>query len=110
MQPDDPEDIDPGLARERTRLSWVRTAIAFAAVGAVLLRKQPVIGVVVLAAAPLISALGHLASRETTRPDLLSRRLLLVTVAVTVVALLAIIAALVGHAPASLDQLLPLHG
>jgi uncharacterized membrane protein YidH (DUF202 family) len=110
VQPDDPEDIDPGLARERTRLSWVRTAIAFAAVGAVLLRRQPVIGLIVLAAAPLIWALGHFAGRETTRPDLLPRRLLLVTVAVTVAALLAMIAALAGHPPASLGQLLPLHG
>jgi hypothetical protein len=40
----------------------------------------------------------------------LSRRLLLVTVTVTVVALLALVVALLGHSPSSLDQLLPRHG
>ena len=29
----DPEERDPGLARERTALSWTRTAISFAALG-----------------------------------------------------------------------------
>ena len=46
MLPDDPEDLDPGLARERTMLAWVRTGIAFAAVGAVMLRKQPVLSLI----------------------------------------------------------------
>jgi uncharacterized membrane protein YidH (DUF202 family) len=110
VQPDDPDELDPGLARDRTSLSWVRTAIAFAAVGAVLLRQQPVIGLIVLAEAPLIWALGHFISNETAPSGLPSRRLLLVTVAVTVVALLAIITVLIGHAPAGLDQLLPHHG
>ena len=31
--PDDPEDLQPGLARERTELACTRTAVSFAAVG-----------------------------------------------------------------------------
>ena len=109
MLPDDPEDLDPGLARERTRLAWTRTALAFAAVGLAVLRKDSVIGVIALAMAPLIWPLGRLATR-TERPELLSRRLLLVTVTVTIVSLLAFAAAVLGQSPASLDQLLPVHG
>jgi uncharacterized membrane protein YidH (DUF202 family) len=41
---DDIEDADPGLARARTALSWTRTAISFAAVGAVIL-KSPYAGI-----------------------------------------------------------------
>ena len=33
--PSDREDADPGLARIRTSLAWTRTALSFAAVGAV---------------------------------------------------------------------------
>ena len=38
--PPDYEDADPGLARVRTSLAWTRTALSFAAVGAVALRKD----------------------------------------------------------------------
>lgn len=107
--PDDPEDLDRGLAAERTRLAWARTAIAFAAVGAVGLRNDVVIGLAMLAGTPVIWALGRLAGRSS-RPDQLSRRLLLLTVAVTAVALLAVTGALLGRSPASLHDLLPLHG
>lgn len=106
---DDPEDLDPGLARERTRLAWTRTAIAFAAIGAAMLRRELVIGLIVLATTPLIWALGQVASRATA-PELLSRRLLLVTVTVTLMSLLAVVIALLSNGPASLHQLLPLHG
>lgn len=109
MQSDDPEDLDPGLAMERTRMAWTRTAIAFAAVGAATLRTEVIIGLIVLAMTPLIWALGRFAS-QAARPELLSRRLLLVTVTVIMVSLLAVVAALLSHAPASLDHLLPLHG
>jgi hypothetical protein len=90
-------------------MAWARTAIAFAAVGAALLRGELIAGLIVLATAPLIWMLGHFVSR-TSRSAVLSRRLLLVTVTVTVVSLLAALAALIGRSPASLDQLLPLHG
>jgi uncharacterized membrane protein YidH (DUF202 family) len=110
MVPDDPEDLDPGLARERTRLSWVRTAIAFAAVGAAMLRKEVIAGGIVLAMAPLIWVLGRLALRPSARADLLARRLLLVTVVVVAVAVVAAVLALVVRAPASLGQLLSRYG
>ena len=110
MLPDDLEDLDPGLARERTTLAWARTAIAFAAVGAAMLRKEPVAGLIVLGMTPLIWGLGRLAGRHAARSDLVSRRLLLVTVTVVVVSLVAVAVALLGHSPASLSQLLPLHG
>jgi uncharacterized membrane protein YidH (DUF202 family) len=109
MPPDDPEDYDPGLARERTRLAWARTAIAFAAVGAVVLRKEVVAGAVVLAMAPLIWWLGRIGSRAW-EPEQSHRRLLLVTVAVTAVSLLAILVSLLTRSPGSLGQLLPRHG
>ena len=106
MLPDDPEDLDPGLARERTMLAWVRTGIAFAAVGAVMLRKQPVVGLIVLAITPVIWVLGHVASQQIgSKPH--ARQLLLITVIVTLVAALAVVIALVGRAPTSLRDLLP---
>jgi uncharacterized membrane protein YidH (DUF202 family) len=98
--PDDPEDADPGLARERTRLAWARTSIAFAAVGGVMLKSELIPGLIVLATAPLVWAVGSYATRA--RPG----RLLVVTVIVTVVAVLGVVAAFLGHGPASLHQLL----
>jgi uncharacterized membrane protein YidH (DUF202 family) len=100
--PDDPEDVDPGLARERTRLSWTRTALAFAAVGAAMLKREVIPGLIVLATTPLIYAAGRLASHARPRPG----RLLVVTLTVTAVAVLAVIIAFVGRAPTSLHQLL----
>lgn len=94
--PEDPEDLFPGTAAERTRLAWARTAIAFGAVGLAMLRGEPVAGLLVLAVTPLIWALGRYVS-ATALPETRSRRLLLVTVAVTGVAVLATVAALLGH-------------
>jgi uncharacterized membrane protein YidH (DUF202 family) len=105
VSPDDPEDVDPGLAGERTRLAWARTSIAFAAVGAAMLRRELIPGLIVLATTPLIWAVGSFAShlpRGRPRPG----RLLVVTVTVTLVAALAVVAAFLGHGPASLRQLL----
>ena len=94
--PEDPEDLSPGTAAERTRLAWERTAIAFGAVGLAMLREEPVAGALVLAATPLIWALGRYVS-SVAPPQQRSRRLLLVTVAVTGVAVLALVAAFIGH-------------
>jgi hypothetical protein len=106
MQPsDDPEDADPGLARERTRLAWTRTAIAFAAVGAAMLKREVVPGLIVLATTPLIWVVGQVASRAP-RPGARPGRLLVVTVTVTVVAVVAVVVAFLGHGPSSLRQLL----
>ena len=102
---DDPEDVDPGLARERTRLAWARTAIAFAAFGAAMLKRELVPGLIVLATTPLIWAVGQFASHvpaQGPRPG----RLLVVTLTVTLVAVLAVVAAFLGHSPDSLRQLL----
>lgn len=109
MLTDDPEDVDPGLARERTRLAWSRTAIAFAALGAAILRKDVVVGLVVLAMVPPVWGLGHVASAAAwvRQPP---KRLLLVTLIVTLVSLLAAVVAIAAHAPDSLSQLLPRHG
>ena len=102
---DDPEDVDPGLAGERTRLAWARTAMAFAAVGAVMLKREVVPGLIVLFTTPLIWAAGSFASHERPRRPR-PGRLLVVTLTVTAVAVIAVIAAFLGHGPASLHQLL----
>ena len=94
--PEDPEDLSPGTAAERTRLAWERTAITFGAVGLAMLRDEPVAGLIVLALTPLIWALARYVS-ETAPPGTRSRRLLLVAVAVTGVAVVATVAALLGH-------------
>jgi uncharacterized membrane protein YidH (DUF202 family) len=107
MAPEPRRDL--GLAGERTRLAWARTAIAFAAVGAALLKKEVAVGLLVLAAAPLVFTAGHLAGRGTP-PQRRARRLLVVTITVTAVAVLAAIAAFLGHGPDSLRQLFPRHG
>ena len=94
--PDDPEDLSPGAAAERTRLAWERTAMAFGAVGLVILRGELVAGVLVLMVTPLIWVLGRYVS-SASPPRQRSRRLLLVTVAVTGVAVVAVVAAFIGH-------------
>ena len=102
--PDDPEDADPGLARERTRLAWARTSIAFAAVGAAMLKREVIPGLIVLSTAPLVWVLGSFATRA--RPGPRPGRLLVVTVIVTMITVLAMVAVFLGHAPVSLHQLL----
>ena len=54
--PEDPEDLSPGTAAERTRLAWERTAITFGVVGLAMLRDEPVAGLIVLAVAPRLAA------------------------------------------------------
>ncbi len=80
---DDPEDSDPGAARARTSLAWTRTALSFAAVGVVVLRKDIVAGLIILAAAPAIWRLGHLTH---DRPG----RLKLVTATIVAISLVAL--------------------
>ena len=87
-QDDDPEDRDPGLARERTSLAWTRTAISFAALGGVVLKKDVVPGLILLAAAPVVWELGRL-------PQHLPGRLKLVTATIVAVALVALVLALI---------------
>ena len=80
---DDDEDGDPGLARARTSLAWTRTAISFAAVGGVMLKKDVVAGLVILAVAPVIWRLGRLDHH-------LPGRLKLVTATIVAVSLVAL--------------------
>ena len=80
---------DPGLARERTSLAWTRTAISFAAVGGVVLKRDVIPGLILLAVAPAIWLLGRLAYR---RQD----RLILLTGTVVAVAVVALVVSLTG--------------
>jgi uncharacterized membrane protein YidH (DUF202 family) len=64
---DDIENSDPGLARERTELAWTRTAIAYAALGAVILRSSAG-GLVVVAIGAAVWGLGQLTARQA-HPD-----------------------------------------
>jgi uncharacterized membrane protein YidH (DUF202 family) len=80
------EDGDPGLARARTSLAWTRTALSFAAVGGVILRRDLIPGLLVMAAAPAIWQLGRLAHH-------LPGRLRLVPVTIVAVAVLALVIA-----------------
>ena len=80
------EDADPGLARIRTSLAWTRTALSFAAVGGVALKKDVIAGLLIIATVPVIWRVGHL---DYHRPG----RLRLVTAAIVAVSLVALIVA-----------------
>jgi len=69
-------------------LAWTRTAISFAAVGGVVLKKDVIPGLILLALAPAIYLVGRLAYR---RPG----KLKLVTATIVAVALIALVVALI---------------
>jgi uncharacterized membrane protein YidH (DUF202 family) len=81
---------DPGLARARTALAWTRTALSFAAIGGVVLRKDLIPGLVIMCAVPVVWRLGRL---DHHRPG----RLQLVTATIVIVALAALIIALTSQ-------------
>jgi uncharacterized membrane protein YidH (DUF202 family) len=87
LDPGPPDQRDSGLARERTSLAWTRTALSFAAVGGVVLKREIIPGLILLAVAPAIWVLGRLAY---TRPG----KLKLVTATIVAVALVALVVAL----------------
>jgi hypothetical protein len=97
---DDPEERDPGLARERTSLSWTRTAISFAALGGTVLKANVLTGLVILAVAPLVWQLGRAARGPAAGPGSLpaagATRLFLITVSIVTVALLCLVIAIFG--------------
>jgi uncharacterized membrane protein YidH (DUF202 family) len=98
---DDPEERDPGLARERTSLSWMRTAISFAALGGVVLKENVFTGLVVLAIAPVVWQLGRVSQGSGSRTDLPiagATRLFIISVAIVAVALLCLMIAIFGKA------------
>lgn len=100
-QGDDPEERDPGLARERTLLAWTRTAISFAALGGVVLKVNVVTGLIVLAVAPMVWQLGRISQSDSPRgqlPAIGPVRILLITVSIVAVALLSLLVALLGPA------------
>jgi uncharacterized membrane protein YidH (DUF202 family) len=99
------EQDDPGIAdpADRTRLAWSRTAIAFAAIGAAMLKVSPVAGLIVLALT--IPVWAAVRSNDGISTD---RRLRLVTGAVVVVAVAALVVAFLGRSPSTLGELL--HG
>jgi uncharacterized membrane protein YidH (DUF202 family) len=87
--PDDPEDRDPGLARERTSLAWTRTAISFAALGGVVLKVSVAYGLVVLAMAAVAWRIGRM-----QRPG--AHRLWLITALIVIMATVSLVVALGG--------------
>ncbi len=93
--PDDIEDMDAGLARERTELAWTRTAISYAAVGATLLKYRPAAGIPILALSALVWELGRLPGTPVTGAAH-DRRLLLITVTITVISAAALIMSFLG--------------
>jgi uncharacterized membrane protein YidH (DUF202 family) len=96
--PDDDEAPEPGLARERTQLAWTRSAIAFFALGIAVLKIRPAVGVPVMALGVVIWLVGRLP--RTGRPAwMASRRELVVTVAVTTLALVALVLTLASPSP-----------
>ncbi len=103
---DDPEERDPGLARERTILAWTRTAISFAALGGVELKANVAAGLVVLAIAPVIWQLGRVTRSAAPKSDLPvvgARRLFVIALAIAAVALLCLVVAILGRsAPGTL--------
>jgi uncharacterized membrane protein YidH (DUF202 family) len=106
--PDDrePEERDPGLARERTTLAWTRTAIGFGALGGVVLKVNVVTGLIILAMAPLVWQLGRISRSDSPGTDLPAvgtTRIRLITLSIVAVSLLSLLVALLGHsAPGAL--------
>ena len=97
----EPEEADAGLARERTALSWTRTAISFAALGGVMLRENVITGVIILAVSPLVWRLGRLSvsgSSPGQLPVVSRARILAITVSIVGVSLLCLLVALLGPA------------
>lgn len=98
---DDPKERDPGLARERTSLSWMRTAISFAALGGVVLKANLLSGLVILAIAPVVWQLGRVTrgpGAAAGLPVVGATRLFVITVAIVAVALLCLVIAVFGEA------------
>lgn len=98
---DDPEERDPGMARERTSLAWLRTAISFAALGGTVLKANIVTGVIIIAVAPVVWQLGRVSRSRSglaELPRVGATRLFAIAVAIVVVSLLALAVAIFGPA------------
>jgi uncharacterized membrane protein YidH (DUF202 family) len=98
---DGPEERDPGLARERTSLSWTRTAISFAALGGTVLKENVLTGLLIIAIAPVVWQLGRVTRGPAAGPGLPAvgaTRLFIITVSIVAVALLCLVVAIFGRA------------
>ena len=101
---DGPEEGVPGLAQERTSLAWTRTAIAFAALGGVVLKDNVITGLVILAVAPVIWQLGRVTKggapgagdRLPVVPVMGATRLFIIAATIAAVALLCLVIAIFG--------------
>lgn len=92
---EDPEDADPGLARERTALAWTRSSLSFAAVGIAIVKTRPAAGIPILALGLAVWLLGRLTrARDGTRAQ--ARRAVLMTVGICVLAATALVVTLAG--------------
>jgi uncharacterized membrane protein YidH (DUF202 family) len=91
IPPRDPEEFDPGLARERTRLAWTRTAVAFVAVGAAVLKTQVAAGVIVIFLGAVVWAMHRVSDDSALgRPQ---ARLAAITATVVAAAVVALVIA-----------------
>ena len=97
----DIEERDPGLARERTVLAWTRTAISVAALGGAMLKTDPSAGILVLAMSALVWAISRPLRGERPAPGN-GRRLLLVTLTVTLLSCAALALTLLPGLPAGI--------
>jgi uncharacterized membrane protein YidH (DUF202 family) len=99
-QPDDPEDLDPGLAEERTRLAWIRTAIAFAALGVALLKVDVALGITVAAMVPLIWLTGRRMAWHAPHGENRPRMLLFIALGVAGIGIAVLVLVLTrGNSP-----------
>ena len=92
---------DPGLARARTRLAWTRTALSFAAIGGIILKRDLAAGFVILGLSALVWGVGRLAG-VPGRAGARRGRLLVIALAVTAVAAVALGLAVFGPQTAGL--------
>ena len=99
---DEPVVTDPA---NRTRLAWTRTSLAFAAIGAAMLKTSPVAGGAVLVLSVPIWAVARRFGRDL---DVRARpaELRLVTIIVVLVAIAALVVALTGHSQGGVGRLL----
>jgi uncharacterized membrane protein YidH (DUF202 family) len=94
---EDIEDLDPGLAQERTILAWNRTGLSFMAVGGVVARIAPVAGSSIVVLGILVWLMGYLEQRGHG-PRRLDRvtRIRLIAFGTGLVSVVAFVVALLG--------------
>lgn len=96
----DPEERDPGLASERTSLSWTRTAISFAALGGVVLKENVITGLIILAIAPVVWQLGRVTRGQGAAaglPAVGATRIFIIAVSIVAVSVLCLVVAIFGR-------------